>query len=155
MTGNREEALDLSQDIFIRVFEKIGEFRGESALGTWIHRIAVNTVLHHLRSARRGRAATDRVREKASPYAETPDPDLSMDLDVVLADLSDEERAILLLRYQQELSYTEIAQVLEIPIGTVGSRLNRAREQMRKRMASYVNNPARDRIAEEAPEEEP
>jgi RNA polymerase sigma-70 factor, ECF subfamily len=155
MTGNREEAVDLSQDIFIRIFEKIGEFRGESALGTWIYRIAVNTTLHHLRSVRRGRAATDRVRERASPYAETPDPDLTMDLDVILADLSDDERAILLLRYQQDLSYAEIAQVLKIPMGTIASRLNRAREQMRQRMASYANNPARGRIAKEGPEESP
>ena len=152
MTGNREEAFDLSQDIFIRVFDRIGDFRGDSALATWIHRIAVNRVLHYLRRIRRGRAATERLREKASQYADAPDADLSMDLDVVLADFPDVERAVLLLRYQQELSYAEIAEVLDIPMGTVGSRLNRARDQLKDRMASYLGNAAKDRAPEPAPE---
>jgi RNA polymerase sigma-70 factor (ECF subfamily) len=135
MTGNRDEAFDLSQDVFLRVFEKIDDFRGDSALSTWIHRVAVNTVLHHLRRARRGRAATDQIRERSSPYADASDPDLKLDLDAVLGDLSDDARAILLLRYQQDLSYAEIANILEISLGTVASRLNRARGQLKERMA--------------------
>ncbi len=143
MLGNREEAIDLSQDIFLRVFEKIGDFRGDSALGTWIHRVAVNMALHYLRGVRRGRAATERLREKASPYADSSDPDLSMDVEAVLAGLPDEDRAIVLLRYQQDLTYAEIAEVLDIPMGTVGSRLNRIRAELKARMTGYAGGTAK------------
>lgn len=137
MTSNRDEAFDLSQDVFLRVYQRVRGFRGESALGTWIHRVAINTVLSHLRSVRRERAATNEIREKSSPYADTPNPDLNLDLDAVLGDLPEDTRAIVLLRYQQDLCYAEIAEILEISMGTVASRLNRARGQLRERMAGY------------------
>lgn len=143
MTGNRDDAFDLSQEVFLRVFDKIDTFRGDSALSTWIHRVTVNTVLHTLRRVRRGREAGERLCRRSSPYAENTDPDVAMDLDDVLSDIPDEERAILLLRYQQELDYAAIAEVLEIPAGTVGSRLNRARKLLRQRLAGYGTDAAK------------
>jgi RNA polymerase sigma-70 factor (ECF subfamily) len=154
MTGNRDEAFDLSQEVFLRVFEKIGDFRGDSALSTWIHRVAVNAALHHLRHVRRGRAAAEQVRERTNPHVDSSDSDLRIDLDAVLADLPDLERTILVLRYQQELSYAEIAEILEVPTGTVGSRLTRARKQLRARMDGYSDEAAGSRPSEGAPEEE-
>jgi RNA polymerase sigma-70 factor, ECF subfamily len=137
MTGNRDEAFDLSQEIFLRIFDRIGEFRGDAALGTWIHQVAVSRVLNHLRHTRRERAAVDRMRLQVSSHARAADADVGLDVEAVLADLPDESRAILLLRYQQGLSYAEIARVLEIPAGTVASRLNTAREKLKTLLAGY------------------
>jgi len=132
-----DEAFDITQDVFVRVLTKIGEFRGQSALTTWIHRVAVNEVLQRLRRRSRQQIAMERLAQARAANPGAVEPDVRLDLDAALAELPEDARAILLLRYQQGLSYAEIAEVLEIPAGTVASRLNRAREQVRRRLRGY------------------
>jgi len=133
MTGNPEEASDLAQDAFVRVFDRIGDFRGESALGTWIHRVAVNEALQHLRRKRRFQRITGAIAEDTRRF-EPVSEDLSVSLDVqdALHRLPERMRRMVLLRYQDGLDYSEIARTLGVKQGTVASGLNRARRQLRE-----------------------
>ncbi len=132
ITGNEEDALDLSQQTFIRVLNRIGDFRGESALGTWIHRVAVNEALQHLRRKKRQQRFAESIAKEprwSEPIHE--DPSLSLDVHAALRQLPERMREMVLLRYEQGLDYAEIAESLGVKQGTVASGLNRARKQLR------------------------
>ena len=144
LLGDRDEALDLSQDVFIRVFRTIGQFRGQSALRTWIYRIAVNQARNRHRFWRR-RRRSDQVSLDAHVEAhgdfqcgaETgPDrilaqKELAARLKDALDALPFDQRAVIVLREIDGLSYEEIATSLNVAVGTVKSRLARARESLR------------------------
>jgi len=137
LTGNAEDALDLTQDVFVRALQAIATFNGRSTLGTWLYRIALNQALQLLRRRRTEQRHLRQVAAVADPPggeagSHTPD------IDGALARLSDEHRAILLLRYQEGLRYDEIAQALDCPPGTVASRLNRARAELRLLLAGAL-----------------
>jgi len=132
MTGDHDEAFDLSHQAFIRVFDRIGDFRGESALGTWIHRVAVNEALQHLRRKKRYQRITEALaddpRRSELVYE---DPAVSLDVRGALEQLPRRMRRMVLLRYRDGLDYAEIAHALGVKQGTVASGLNRARRQLR------------------------
>ena len=144
LLGDSDEALDLSQDVFIRVFRTIGQFRGQSALRTWIYRIAVNQARNRHRFWRRRRRA-DQVSLDAHVEAhgdfqcgaETgPDrilaqKELAARLKDALDALPFDQRTVVVLREVDGLSYDEIAYSLGVAIGTVKSRLTRARQTLR------------------------
>ncbi len=132
MTGNPEEASDLTQDALVRVFNRLGDFRGESALGTWIHRVAVNEALQYLRRKKRLARITGNIAEEARHTDEVSE-DLSVSIDVneALGKLPERMRTMVRLRYQDGLDYSEIAQTMGVKQGTVASGLNRARQQLR------------------------
>jgi RNA polymerase sigma-70 factor (ECF subfamily) len=144
LLGDRDEAMDLSQDVFIRVFRTIGQFRGQSALRTWIYRIAVNQARNRHRFWRR-RRRSDQVSLDAHVEAhgdfqcgaETgPDRILAQkELAVRLKDALDalpfDQRTVVVLREVDGLSYDEIAFSLGVAVGTVKSRLTRARQTLR------------------------
>jgi RNA polymerase sigma-70 factor, ECF subfamily len=133
MIGNQEEASDLAQDAFLRVFNRIGDFRGESALGTWIHRVAVNEALQHLRRKRRYQKVTEAIAEDPRRLdLHTEDPDVSLDVNSALNRLPERMRQMVLMRYHDGLDYSEIARHLGVKQGTVASGLNRARQQLRE-----------------------
>ena len=123
------EADDVSQQVFVRLFESLNSFRGEAEFTTWVYRLAVNESLQHLRRNRR------RQRELIeTPEArETVGSDLERQelLTVALAKLAPEWRIILELKEIQQMPYAQIAAILGIPEGTVGSRLNAARRELR------------------------
>ncbi len=126
------DAEDVAQEAFLRAFESLKKFRGESGFFTWLYRIAVNEALRARK--RRNFAPLEAVPEAESPRPELPDedgPSLAA-LERLLGRLSDEFRSIVVLRDIEGLSYQDIAETLEIPMGTVESRLFRARRELRE-----------------------
>jgi RNA polymerase sigma factor (sigma-70 family) len=133
MTRNPEDASDLVQDAFVRVLTRIGDYRGESALGTWIYRVAVNLVIQHLRAKRRYERITGSIAEDSRHFQpETHDPTESLSVQEALDRLPQRMRRLVVLRYQHGFDYSEIAEMLGIKQGTVASGLNRAKQQLRK-----------------------
>jgi RNA polymerase sigma-70 factor (ECF subfamily) len=156
LTDDAEEARDLTQETFLRAFQHIGRFRGDADLKTWIYRIAVNQARNRWRWWRRrrrdmtvsldaGDSHTDeplgsRLRDttSADPEQETLAHEREKVLLAALHSLSRSYRETVILRDIEGLSYEEIAQTLEISIGTVKSRLARGREELRKRLGSSL-----------------
>ena len=131
----KQDADDLTQQVFLTMFRKLEQFNGQSKLETWLYRLATNEALQHLRRSKRRPTAplvvepvvTDPDRVGTSEEAEL--------LETAMSHLEPELKAILLLKEQQRLSYQEIAESVGIPEGTVGSRLNRARKELRQELA--------------------
>lgn len=143
MTDSDEDALDATQEIFLRVWRGLGGFRGEAKLSTWVFQIAWN----HLRRHRRrllGRPAmlvveghegdpAGRVADDApDPHRRAAAGELLERVEAALRELPEHWRVVLWLRDGEDLSYEEIAAVLDVPIGTVRSRLARARAALRE-----------------------
>jgi RNA polymerase sigma-70 factor (ECF subfamily) len=137
MLHNREDAEEVSQEVFMTVYRKLKDFEGRSSLKTWIYRIAVNVAIDHGRrlAGRRNRtveydeagdAAT--VEHAAVEIAEAEYKKRTVDR--LLGELSEGQRACMVLRSVEGLSYEEIAGVLKIDVNAVRSRLKRARERM-------------------------
>ena len=126
-----QEADDLTQQIFLRLFQKIDQFAGRSRFRTWLYRLAVNECLQHLR--RRKRKVDGKLIEEPadSSINEAVRGEQHELLEHALSQLEPELRTIFLLKEVEQLSYTELAETLEIPEGTVASRLNRARTQLK------------------------
>jgi len=147
LLGDREEALDLSQEVFLRVFRTIHQFRGQSTLRTWIYRIAVNQARNRHRFWRR-RHRADQVSldahvaehgEFLSSGELTPDrllaqKELADRLRRALDGLPFDQRTAIVLREIDGLSYEEIAYSLGVAVGTVKSRLTRARQALREEL---------------------
>jgi RNA polymerase sigma-70 factor, ECF subfamily len=132
MCGNTEDALDLAQDTFVRVFEKINTFDGASSLMTWIYRIAVNESLQfRRRENRRGSILLRLARDRRDERTTSPEHAGNEVLDALVR-LPEAERVLLTLRYAESLSYEEMAKVLGKPAGTIASGLNRARQMLRQ-----------------------
>ena len=143
LTGNLTDAEDLLQDTLLAAFEGLRRFEGRSTVKTWLSRILMN------KSAKRHQYNSVREIVKIGPAAEailqgTPVPsshcadEVRLDVAAMLQRLSADHRAVLVLREIQGLSYDEIAKVLEVPVGTVESRLFRARQELRERLRSYL-----------------
>ena len=145
LLGDRDEALDLAQDVFLRVFRTINRFRGQSALRTWIYRITVNQARNRQRWWRR-RHHDDQVSldehlrcpggvplrsNVMAPDRIAASRELADRLQAALERLPFEQRAAIVLREIEGLSYEEIAFSLQLAIGTVKSRLTRARQALR------------------------
>ena len=129
----RQDAADVSQQVFLQAFKKIDQFRGQSKFKTWLYRLAVNESLQHLRKHKRKHQVLthDPVDERSTNMQRNEAADL---LEKALEKLEPLLRSIFLLKETQGLSYREIAEATEIPEGTVGSRLNRARRQLRENL---------------------
>ncbi|GJQ28071.1 MAG: RNA polymerase sigma factor [Phycisphaerae bacterium] len=132
MTRRAETATDLAQDVYLRAFTRIAQFKGDSSIETWLYRIAVNEALQFLRRKEPLRLSSDSVQELASNDHEIDRTITSIDLEYALNRLDPADQAILLLRYQEGLDYHAIAEALDCAGGTVASRLNRARDRLRQ-----------------------
>ncbi|OFW30853.1 MAG: hypothetical protein A3H97_18965 [Acidobacteria bacterium RIFCSPLOWO2_02_FULL_65_29] len=144
LLGDRDEALDLSQEVFLRVFRTIHRFRGQSSLRTWIYRIAVNQARNRHRFWRR-RHRADQVSldahvaahgeflsgREAGPDRVLAQKELAARLQRALDGLPFDQRTAIVLREIDGLSYDEIAYSLGVAVGTVKSRLTRARQALR------------------------
>ncbi len=141
-TGSGQEAQDLTQEVFLRVFRTLGSFRAdEGSFGTWLARVTRNLLIDHYRRTRQDRA-TDPIEDQLPVLEEAgaaasrrPDQALagreaSEILQTTLLKLSPDLREAVILRDLQEMEYREIAQTLEIPEGTVKSRINRGRAEL-------------------------
>ncbi|MDO5082255.1 RNA polymerase sigma factor SigE [Arachnia propionica] len=140
LTGNRQDAEDLTQDVFVRVFRSIHTFQPGTLEG-WLHRITTNLFLDGARRRQRIRmdaltSAPEHVWGQASSPEQLHD-DSSLDADVAqaLAELKPEQRVAVVLCDIEGLSYEEIAQVLDVKLGTVRSRIARGRAQLREALA--------------------
>jgi RNA polymerase sigma-70 factor (ECF subfamily) len=131
MTGRPEDAKDVAQEAFLSAFRRLGSFRGDSSFSTWIHRITVNACYDQLRRRRREPTA-DLVDATDLPSSSDPERTASAAVDVqrALLHVPDEFRPVLVMREIQDMDYEEIAMVLEVPVGTVKSRLHRGRRAL-------------------------
>jgi RNA polymerase sigma-70 factor (ECF subfamily) len=132
MTADQERAERLTQDAFVQAWEKLGSFRGESAFGTWLHRLTVNVVLQDQRSRQRerDRRALQEEQEQAGRYA-TDSPDARLDLERAIATLPDGARTVFVLHDIEGFTHQEIAEHLGIAVGTTKAQLHRARKLLR------------------------
>lgn len=144
MTGDYEAALDLTQDVFIKVYGSLARYRPEYKFSTWIYRIAHNTAIDHLRRhSARGQELTvkspdgETYERPLASDAPTPEQlseraEMRAEIEDVIDALPPSYRELIVLRHAHDLSYDEIAEVTGLPLGTVKNRIFRAREAMRQ-----------------------
>jgi len=165
MLKSQEDAMDVAQDAFVKAHQNLERFKGDAAFYTWLYRITSNLCIDHLRKRRGEQVEYDdgvrrdedagaplglRTSSKSfSPVKQALDRELGEQIHEALAELSESHREILLLREVEGLSYEEIAAALEIPKGTVMSRLFHARKNMQKALAPYVAGDAEPGSAKE------
>jgi len=144
---NESEAEDVVQDAFVLAFSKLDSFQGQSAFFTWLYRIAYNVAITRLRRRKRGVSLDgddSRVRLDFPDSGPLPNDSIekreeAIQLYDALDRLSSEHRSILVLREMEELDYDAIAEILELPVGTVRSRLHRARIRLRELLEKVMN----------------
>ena len=144
LLSDREDALDAAQEVFVRIYKSIASFRGDSSLSTWIFRITRNVCSDFLRK-RKGFVKSLDEEEDDEPKLEIPDEKNAPHTDYekkervyvvreAISELDEHQRTVLTLFDLNGLSYEEIAEITHVPVGTVKSRLYRAREALRKKL---------------------
>lgn len=142
MMGNSEDAADVMQDAMIKAYRSIGSFRQEADFNTWLGRIVRNTALDELkRAVRKHEEATEILPEIVGPGLEgkAEQAELQQIMGAAISTLSDKLRDPLIMYDIEGYSYDEIADLLEINLGTVKSRLNRARETLRAQLKTQLS----------------
>jgi len=136
--GNYEEAVDVTQDVFIKIHRDLASFEFKSKFSTWLYRIAVNFSINKVNEfGRHGRAHRKLAYDNKPP--ENPNPGLPTEKILrAIEDLNPKLKMVVVLRYLQELSYEEIAEVLDLSIGTVKSRLHLAHEELRRSLGDLL-----------------
>ena len=150
---NQSESEDIAQEAFIRAWRAIGSFRGESAFYTWLYKIAVNTAKNHLVAMGRRPPAddiaiddavfvpgADRMQETATPERELMRQEIEQTVFSSVQSLPEELRTAITLREVDGLSYEEIAEAMGCPIGTVRSRIFRAREAIDEKLRPLLSD---------------
>ena len=154
MTGNPEDAADMTQEAFLKAWRSLSSFQFESSFSTWLYRLASNTCLDYLRSLKRRSQCSLTVEDDEGEEQvldvpdDAPTPEealLSAEeharLVYALSQLDASQRQIITLRVVNDLSYAEIAEILDVKEGTVKSRLARARDNLRKKLLQIGNKP--------------
>lgn len=144
MLGEYDEATEFAQEVFLSAYKSIGQFRGEAGFSTWLYRIAVNHANTRRKSMARSRQRTVPL-EEAAPVAdrrlgpaETAEQrEIQQQVQQALSSLESDDAMIILLRDLQDVPYEEVARVLDIPLGTVKSRLHRARQQLKLKLIPF------------------
>lgn len=145
MFANREDAQDCLQEAMLRVYRAIGSFKGQSSFATWVYRITMNTCLDELRRKKNRQATSldnlldqgwgptdgENVPERQAIQAET-----RRQLSGLIRELPEDMRSAVVLRDVQGYSYEEIAQILDVNVGTIKSRISRGREKLREKLSS-------------------
>ncbi|MDF1505076.1 RNA polymerase sigma factor [Roseisolibacter sp. H3M3-2] len=135
MTGDAAAATELTQDVFVRAWERLATFRGESAVGTWLHRLAVNVVLERLRADRRRLARVEPAGDWLDDCAAPSPRDAVLervDLDAALPRLAPGARLVFVLHDVEGYAHDEIARLTGLAPGTVRTQLHRARKHLSK-----------------------
>jgi RNA polymerase sigma-70 factor (ECF subfamily) len=171
--GDYDEACDLTQDTFVRAYGAWNEFRGESQIYTWLHRIAINLCLNHQKKIQRRRrveigsldqragehegehggqwAGFEAADERPLPLQVLESQELRVRLQEVLCELPDNYRTVIILRDMEGLTYDEIAQITDSTLETIKSRLFRARNALRRLMEPYLTASTADVTRSSAP----
>ncbi len=152
MTSNREDAEDLTQEIFIKAFEALPRFKGKSSFYTWLYRIAINKTINYRKKRNRKRALSldqfdqeiklddvyHDLTAKGSPLRHLSLSELQIKLNEALQNLSEKHRTVVVMHDMQGIPHEEIAKVVGASVGTVRSRLFYARRQMQAELAEFV-----------------
>jgi RNA polymerase sigma-70 factor (ECF subfamily) len=138
MCGDRSLAEELTQEAFVRAWQKLPSFRGASAFSTWMHRLTVNVVLGHLRSQgrRRSRETTAGLEWYGDGRVDDQPPGVTLDLERAIAALPDRARVVFVLHDIEGYKHSEIARLAEMAVGTSKAQLSRARQLLRKALSS-------------------
>ncbi|WP_036181450.1 RNA polymerase sigma factor RpoE [Marinomonas sp. MED121] len=149
--SDKHEVMDVAQESFIKAYRAIGNFRGDSAFYTWLYRIAVNTAKNYLVGRNRRPPSSDVALDDEEEYTafdaladvDTPDATLNKDrleaaIYETIEQLPEELKTAIRLREFDGLSYEDIAQIMECPVGTVRSRIFRARDAIEKRIRPFM-----------------
>ncbi|MCP4664759.1 MAG: sigma-70 family RNA polymerase sigma factor [Deltaproteobacteria bacterium] len=152
ITLDREESLEIVQEVFLKVFQKIHSFRGESSLSTWLHRITVNHCLNWQRRWKRrlkwrhqpleredGADYPELGSDEESPHSLYQGKEVERIFKEKLSGLPEEARTVFVLKELEGLSYDEIAKTLKIKRGTVSSRLFYARKRLKESLSNYMD----------------
>jgi RNA polymerase sigma-70 factor (ECF subfamily) len=143
MLGNAAEAEDAAQEVFLRVYRAVAEFRGEARLSTWLYAITSRVCLTRLGTGERqlvreGEETLTRLANgEATPGAALERSELAAALHRAIAELPEERRIVVVLRDLEGLAYEEIAGALDLPLGTVRSRLHRARMDLKEKLERF------------------
>jgi RNA polymerase sigma-70 factor (ECF subfamily) len=144
LLGNYDEAAEVAQDVFLSAFKSIHQFRGEANFSTWLYRIGLNhasTRRKSLNSIQRRQLPLDGTEVIADgavdPAKNVEDKEIQQRVQQALNSLDPEDARIILLRDLQDIPYEEVAAMLDIPVGTVKSRLHRARQALKTSLAPY------------------
>lgn len=156
MLGGGEDAEDLTQEVFVRMYQSLDSFRSEASLSTWLFRIANNLCIDHFRRSKKhqaiaysldeplganadeGGAAREIADIGSEPYRALASLELSERLESGIGALPEKLRAVLVLHDVEDVPYDEIARILACPLGTVKSRLFNARAQLRQTLSGYL-----------------
>lgn len=144
MLGDYDDAAEVSQEVFLSAYRAIGQFRGDANFSTWLYRIALN----HATTRRRSVSSRQQKTVPIDDMEPLSDPELGPSetlerkeirerVQLALNKLEPDDATMILLRDLQDISYDEVARVLEIPVGTVKSRLHRARQALKTQLAMY------------------
>lgn len=152
MTSNREDAEDLTQEVFVKAFQALPRFKGKSSFYTWLYRIAVNKTINYRKKRNRKRALsldqfdqeikTDEVyhdlTSKGSPLRNVSLTELQKKMNEALQTLSEKHRTVVVMHDMQGIPHEEIAKVVGASVGTIRSRLFYARRQMQAELSEFV-----------------
>jgi RNA polymerase sigma-70 factor (ECF subfamily) len=151
--NDQDEVQDVAQEAFIKAYRALPRFRGESAFYTWLYRIAINTAKNHLVSQSRRPPSSDvdaqdaeqfqvdtRLKDRASPEHELLKEEIERTIHDAISELPDDLRVAITLREMEGMSYEDIATTMDCPIGTVRSRIFRAREAIDGRLRPLLSN---------------
>ena len=146
MCGNREDAQDCLQEAMLRVYRAIGSFKGQSSFGTWVYRITMNTCLDELRRKKnkqstsldnmldQGWSPTD---DSASPEKKVMQIEMRKSISKSIQELPEDMRSAVIMRDIHGYSYDEIADMLNVNVGTIKSRISRGREKLREKLSNF------------------
>jgi RNA polymerase sigma-70 factor (ECF subfamily) len=152
ITGNADDAAEVAQETFIRVLRSLPTYDPDRPLRSWLFKIASNLALDLIRRRKRRPIAIEDLGDEDGPTIEAVDPGPAPDeglrlewaaerFQALVEELPEHYRAILHLRYKEELSYEEIAETLMVPLGTVKVRLHRAHETLRRKLTARGTKP--------------
>lgn len=157
MLGNYEDAVDLSQDVFLKAYSALGSYRPQYPFAAWLFRIARNAAIDEIRKRRLATVSLDAPvefedgsagREVESESLDPEDSYLGLEfadrVSTAINELPEKYREPIVLRHAADLSYEEIAEALELPIGTVKTRIFRARDALRKSLGDLFENESTD-----------
>ena len=147
MLGNSHDAEDAAQDVFLRAYQNLNRFKPEASLLTWLYRIAINTCIDYRRkpffeslfkTSKEGDVfVVDQPSDSPSPARLYESKQISNAIQLALGRLSGKLRTVIVLKEIEGLSYEEISEVLDVSIGTVKSRISRAREELKELLKNF------------------